>query len=110
MSGAAWKKRRVQWNASIEEFERLWARWTDEKRVKQMHFQIEDEIYAQWMHMMHAAIVPHLVEPAIDALRGHVERFRVELERDASRRGRRSQPFHASRMTFTCPNTFLTTS
>jgi hypothetical protein len=89
MGGTAWEERRVQWNASIEEFELLWARWTDEKRASAMHFQIEDEIYAQWMHMMHAAIVPHLVDPAIDALRGHVERFRITLERDALRRGRR---------------------
>jgi hypothetical protein len=89
MTTEPWEERRFEWNAWIDEFERLWASWVGEKRVSERHWGIEDEIWVLHQRMLHASIVPERVEPAIEALRESVERFRVELERDPSRRGRR---------------------
>jgi hypothetical protein len=92
-TGSDWFEWRICWNNQIEEFERLWACWVAEKRVSETHWSVADDIYPHFMRMLHATIVPNLVEPGIWALHQQVDRFRDELARDPSRRGRRFTPF-----------------
>lgn len=89
MTRSDWIEYRIRWNNQIDEFERLWACWVSEKRASQIHWRIEEDIWELHARMLHASIVPERVGPAVVALRGLVDEFRVALEEDPHRQRKR---------------------